>query len=78
VIFYVLKTKFYMYVTAMFDLLLGFSMFCFIHMNRDEGMFWLSLQPKLGLYNKASYSVNITSELVKYVNFRGYLCQTHL
>ena len=40
-----------MFVTAMFDLLLGFPTFFFIWMSRDEGTLWLSLQVKLGLYS---------------------------
>jgi hypothetical protein len=30
-----------------------------VWISRDEGMFWLRLQAKLGLYNKASHSVII-------------------
>jgi hypothetical protein len=42
-------------------------MFCFIQIRRDEGMFWLSIQDKPGLCDKASHSIIIASEFVKYI-----------
>jgi len=47
-------------------------------MSRDEGMFWLSLQAKLGLYSKASHSVIVTYQLAIFVNFGDYLGEARL